>query len=54
MLEDIFVRLVKWAPVVELLWESFDDPEEALDELREWEVRQRKARDRRMGRGEEG
>jgi hypothetical protein len=41
----------KWAPVVELLISSGFDPDEALTELREWELLKRKERDVRMGRG---
>lgn len=49
--QQLFTKLADYAPAIAILIRAFDDPTEALQEMRSLELRKRAERDKRMGRG---
>lgn len=48
--QTIFEKLSTWAPAVVALFSAFDDPEEAVKQLRSFELQKRREGDQRLER----
>jgi hypothetical protein len=53
-LSKILSEALKWAPVIEIVSGMFGDPDEALREIRQWELSKRRANDERLDKLERG